>query len=111
MLLFFIHYEYLSNGESEVNMKSSFQGEGGVLNLKVQLKPLKLLKTSIIISLIKLAIYFIVINTIVALAINYKLFNLLIFGGFFVGIFALSLVNREIKQVKSLTKEYKTYGQ
>jgi hypothetical protein len=52
-----------------------------------------------------------VINTIVALAINYKLFNLLIFGGFFVGIFALSLVNREIKQVKSLTKEYKTYGQ
>lgn len=109
--LFFAHYEELSNGESEVNMNSTFQGEGGILSLKAQMKPLKLLKTSIIISSIKLAIYFIVIITLVSLAINHKLFTLLIFGGFFVGIFALSLVSEEIKQLKSLTKEFKTYGQ
>lgn len=109
--LFFAHYEDLSNGESEVNMNSTFQGEGGILSLKAQMKPLKLLKTSIIISSIKLAIYFIVIITLVSLAINHKLFTLLIFGGFFVGIFALSLVSEEIKQLKSLTKEFKTYGQ
>ena len=41
------------------------------------------------------------------MAINHKLFTLLIFGGFFVGIFALSLVSEEIKQLKSLTKEFK----
>ena len=109
--LFFAHYEELSNGESEVSMNSTFQGEGGILSLKAQMKPLKLLKTSIIISSIKLAIYFIVIITLVSLAINHKLFTLLIFGGFFVGIFALNLVSEEIKQLKSLTKEFKTYGQ
>ena len=109
--MFFEHYMELSNGESQVNMNSTFQGEGGILSLKAQMKPLKLLKTSIIISSIKLAIYFIVIITLVSLAINHKLFTLLIFGGFFVGIFALSLVSEEIKQLKSLTKEFKAYGQ
>jgi protein-S-isoprenylcysteine O-methyltransferase Ste14 len=91
-------------------MNSTFQGEGGILSLKAQLKPLKLLKTSIVISSIKLAIYFIVAITLISLAINHNLFALLIFGGFFVGIFALSLINDEITLLKSLTKEYKTYG-
>lgn len=109
--LFFEHYEELSNGESEVNMNFTFQGEGGILLLKAQMKSLKILRTSIIISSIKLAIYFIVIITLVSLAINHKLFSLLIFGGFFVGIFALNLVSEEIKQLKLLTKEFKTYGQ
>ena len=109
--LFFTHYEELSNGESEVSMNSTFQGEGGILLLNAQMKPLKLLKTSIIVSSIRLAIYFIVIITLVSLAINHKLFTLLIFGGFFAGIIAFSLVNEEIKQLKSLTKEFKTNGQ
>ena len=111
--LFFAHYEELSNGESEVNMNSTFQGEGGILSLKAQMKPLKLLTTSIIVSSIKLVIYFIVIITLVSLAITitHKLFILLIFGGFFLGIFAFALVSEEIKQLKSLTKEFKTYGQ
>ncbi len=109
--MFFEHYMELSNGESEVSMNSTFQGEGGILSLKAQMKPLNLLKTSIIISSIKLAIYFIVIITLVSLAITHKHFTLLIFGGFFVGIFALSLVSEEIKQLKSLTKEFKAYGQ
>jgi hypothetical protein len=109
--LFFAHYEELSNGESEVSMNSTFQGEGGILSLKAQMKPLKLLKTSIIISSLKLAIYFVIAVTLVSLAINHKLFTLLIFGGLFVGIFALSLVSEEIKLLKSLTKEYKSYGQ
>jgi hypothetical protein len=108
--LFFAHYEELSNGESEVRMNSTFQGEGGILFLQAQMKPLKLLKTSIIISSIKLAIYFIVIITVVSLALNHKLFTLLIFGSFFLGFFALSLVSEETKQLISLTKEYKTYG-
>lgn len=109
--LFFTHYEDLSNGESEVSMNSTFQGEGGILVLKAQMKPLKLLKTSIVISSIKLAIYFIVAIILVSLAINHKLFTLLIFGGIFVGIFAMSLISEEITLLKSLTKEYKTYGQ
>lgn len=108
--LFFVHYEELSNGESEVSMNSTFQGEGGILSLNAKMKPLKLLKTSIIVSSLKLVIYFIVIITLVSLAINHKLFTLLVFGGFFVGIFAFNLVRGEIKQLKSLTKEFKIYG-
>ena len=108
--LFFSHYEELSNGESEVSMNSTFQGEGGILTIKAQMKPLKLLKTSMVISSIKLVIYFFVIITFVSLTINYRLFTFLIFGGFFVGIFAYSLVNEEIEQIRSLIKEYKTYG-
>jgi hypothetical protein len=111
MQLFFFHYEELSNGESEVNMNSSFQGEGGILALKANMKPLKLLKTSIILSSIKLTISFIVIITLVSLAVNHKLFTWLIFGGLFVGIFAFSFISVEINQLKSLTKEYKIYGQ
>ena len=108
--LFFAHYTELSIGESEVSMSSTFQGEGGILSLKVEMKPLNLLKSSIILSSIKLAIYFIIIITLVSLAINHKQFTLLIFGGFFVGIIALSFVTEEIKQLKSLTKEFKTHG-
>jgi len=61
--LFFDHYEDLSAGESEVNMKSTFQGEGGMLSIQVQVKPLKLLRTSLLISVTKLIIYSIIINT------------------------------------------------
>jgi hypothetical protein len=108
--LFLANYKKLSNGESEVSMNSEFRGEGGILSLKAQLKPLKLLRKSIIISSIKLAIYLIVIVTLVSLAISHKLFTLTIFGGFFGGMFALGLVNEEIKQLKSLIKDFKTYG-
>jgi hypothetical protein len=109
--LFFTHYHELSNCENEVNINSTFQGEGGILSLYVQMKPLKLLKSSIIISSLKLAIYFIFAVTLVSLATYYKRFTLLIFGGFFIGIFALILVSEEIEQLRSLTKEYKNYGQ
>ena len=109
--LFFAHYEELSNGESEVSMNSTFHGEGGILSFKVLIKPLKLLKTSILVSTIKLAIYIFVIITLASLALNYTLFSLLIFVIFFIGVFAFSQVNEQINQIKSLTKEFKTYGQ
>lgn len=108
--LFFSHFEELSKGESEVIMNSTFQGECGVLTLKAQIKPLKLLRTSIAITSIKLAIFFIVNFTLVLFTIHHKFFTLLIFGGFFVGIFMFSFVIAEIKQLKSLIKEFNTYG-
>lgn len=108
--IFFAHYEALSNCESEVIMNSTFQGEGGILSLKAQMKPLKLLKTSIIISSIKIATYLLLIITLVSLAINHNLLPFLIFGGVLGGIFALNLVRDEIKQLKSLTNELNTYG-
>jgi hypothetical protein len=105
--LFFTHYEELLNGESEVSMNSTFQGEGGILSLNIQMKPLKLLNTSIIISSIKLGIYFILIVTFVSLATYHNLFTLLLLGS----IFALSFVIEEINKLISLTREFKKYGQ
>jgi hypothetical protein len=103
--LFVTHYEELSKGESEVNMNSTFQGEGGILSLNIKMKPLKLLKTSIIISLIKLILYFIIIITLILLAINYKLVILLIF----VGIIALNIIGDETKELKSLIRNMKLF--
>ncbi len=108
--LFFIHYDRLSKGGSEVSMNSTFQGEGGVLDIKAQMKPLKVLKTSIVVSAIKLSIYFIVALTLVSWAINRELFTLLFFGSIYIGINTFSVIREEISLLKSLTKEYKTYG-
>jgi len=108
--LFFSHYEELSMAENEISMNSTFQGEGGILSLKAEMKPLKLLKTSILISTLKLAIIFILIITLISLAINHKLFSLLIFGGLIIGTYAFNLISEEFEKLKSLTKEFKRYG-
>jgi hypothetical protein len=109
--LFFEHYMELSNGESEVSMNTTFQGEGGTLSMQVKMKPLKLLRTSIAISVTKLVIYSIVIIGVVSLAINYKLLPLLIIGGLFLGALFYNLFSDEIKLLKNLTTEIKRYGQ
>ena len=92
-------------------MKSTFQGEGGMLSIQVQVKPLKLLRTSVIISVTKLIIYTIIIIGLISLAINYKLIPLLIFGGLFLGALFYNLFSEEIKLLKNLISEIKRYGQ
>lgn len=108
--LFFAHYEELSFGESEVNMKSTFQGEGGTLSIQAQMKPLKMIKTSFAVSLAKLIIYSIILIGLVTTAINYKLFPLLIIGGIFVIATFYTLFSEEIKQLKILRILIKQYG-
>ncbi len=110
MALFFEHYVALSNGKSLVNMNSTFQGEGGVLSLKVQIKPLNVLKKSLIISSFRLCIYFIVLVTLISFAFNHIFFILLIFGCFPLLFIAYIVVSDEIKQFKKLFKEFKKYG-
>jgi hypothetical protein len=107
--LFFSHYEELSNGESEVRMNSTFQGEGGILSLSAKMKPLKLLNISIFISYVKLILYFIVITILVTFLIYNNLFTLLIFGGFFGGISALILIKEEINQINNNIEEKKLF--
>ena len=59
--MFFSNYDKFLNGDGEVNMNSTFQGEGGVLFLEVNIKSLNLLRNSIIASSLKLTIYIIII--------------------------------------------------
>jgi hypothetical protein len=109
--LFFDRYEELSFGDSEVNMKFTFQGEGGTLTIQVQFKPLKMIKTSMYVSITKLIAYSIILIGLVTVAINSELFPLLIFGGLFVGGIFYTLISEEIKQLKVLKIQIKQYGQ
>lgn len=108
--LFFDHYEELSFGDSEVNMKSTFQGGGGTLSIQAQMKPLKMIKTSIFLSVAKLFAYSIVLTGLIMFAINFKIVPLLIFAGLFVAGFLYSLFSEEIEQLRDLNIQIKQYG-
>lgn len=109
--LFFDHYEELSNSDSEINMTSTFTGEGGVLNMEAKMKLIKMLKTFIAKSAVKILIYTIVIAGLITWVSAYKQWGLLFLGGLFVGGFYLSLVGEEMKQIKLYKSEIKLYGQ
>lgn len=108
--LFLNHYNELSNYDSEVSFDSNFKGESGELKIKARLVPPKILKTSLLYSFIKLTIYIVITISLIALAIRNEAYTLLLFGGFFVGIFAFTMISEEIKEIRTLTKELKTYG-
>jgi hypothetical protein len=108
--LFLTQYKQLTDTKNLVNMNSTYEGEGGVLKLKVELKPLKLLIFSIIKSITKLLIYTPVIIALITLAINTKSYILLILGVILLGSFTFELISEEIKKLKLLIKELKTYG-
>lgn len=109
--LFFDHYEELSNSDNEVNMKSNYTGEGGLLNIEAKMKPIKMLKTSITISSVKVLIYTIIVCGLASWVIAYNLWTALFIGGIFIGGFYISLVGEEIKQIKLFKTEIKLYGQ
>jgi ABC-type multidrug transport system fused ATPase/permease subunit len=109
--LFLEQYKQLTDTKNLVNMNSTYQGEGGELILKVELKPFKLLIFSILMSFIKLLIYALIIISLITLAINTESYILLILGSVLLGSFAFELISEEIKKLKLLIKEFKTYGE
>jgi hypothetical protein len=110
LAIFFEHYAKLSGIGSIVDMNSTFYGEGGTLSISVQIKPLRLLMASIIISLTKLIFYILIIIILVSLAISHQLIFLLVLGGFFLGFVAFFIIAEELNKLKILIKELTTYG-
>lgn len=110
LTLFLNHYNELSNSDSEVSFDSKFVGGSGELKIKARLVPPKILKISILYSVIRLTIYIIITVSLIALTIRIEAYTLLLFGGFFVGIFAFTLISEEIKKILTLHKEFKTHG-
>lgn len=108
--LFLDHYNELLNYDSEVSFDSTFLGESGELKIKARLVPPKMLKTSLLYAFIKLTIYIVVTISLIALAIRNEAYTLLLIGGFFVGIFAFTMISGEIKEIRTLTNKLKTYG-
>ena len=109
--LFLNHYTDLSKGDSEVKFDSTFIGESGNLMINARLVPAKIIKTSILYSIIKLFIYLTLTASLVGFAIIKEAFTILLFGGYFVGIIAYNFISKEIKELSILRKEYRTHGQ
>ena len=108
--IFYNHYEELSKGDSAVNMNGIFQGEGGVLNLRVEMKPLKILRISISKSIFKLIVFIIIISGLVSWTINKELYSLLLWGGIIGGLISLSYISEEFSDLRKLIKEHRKYG-
>lgn len=110
LTLFLNHYNELSNKDSEVSFDSKFIAGSGELKIKAKLVPSKMLKISILYSVIRLTIYIIIIVSLIALSIRKEAYILILFGGFFVGTFAYTLISIEIKKIQTLNKKFKTHG-
>lgn len=108
--LFFNQYAELSNSISEVKMKSTFKGEGGVLDIQIQMKPSKIIRTSIAKSYSKITISTIIITWLVLIAIRSELFLILLLGGVLLIGFYINLMVEEITLIKKLKKDIKKYG-
>jgi hypothetical protein len=108
--LFFNHYDELLLSDSEVDMKSLFKGESGCLNIQINIKPLKMLKTSIAKSISKILIYTIIVSGMVLATIRNEWLATLYIGGVFLFGLYYTLVNEEIKLIKHFKTEIKQYG-
>jgi hypothetical protein len=109
--LFFDHYNEISLSDSEVDMKSTFNGESGNLNIQIQMKSIKMLKTSIAKSLSKILIITIIVAGLVTVAMRNEWFSILFLGGGFTAIVYFGLLNQEIKLIKHFKTEIKQHEQ
>ncbi|GAA4496787.1 hypothetical protein GCM10023172_10670 [Hymenobacter ginsengisoli] len=104
------NYEELLGSDYEIEMASVFQGEGGKLQIKVQLKPLAMIKTSILFLFLRVFLYIACVIGAIFFVIKYNLLALLFYFGIFLGVMIYNLIRSEIKQFKSLKKELKIHG-
>lgn len=108
--LFYTHYEELAKGDSAVDMNGTFQGEGGKLIIKAEMKPLKILKISISKSIFKLVVVLIVIAGIISWSVREEWYSFLFWGGLIGGFISFGFIAEEISELKILIKELKQYG-
>jgi hypothetical protein len=108
--MFFNHFDELFNSDVQFDLKSTFQGQGGVLFLKANYKPIKVLKNLILNSLSKIFICIFGCYIICYGLIYIQLYKMFLFVGLVVGIYSLGSTINEIKIIILLIKEYKLHG-
>ena len=111
---FFIsQYHEIIDSESEASLHSEFKGEGGQLNLTLEIKSLRKIKSLIFFSCSKMLLFTaIIIGAIVAIFTFelHKVIVLLIIGGLIVGGILLEAFKTEIKKINDLKIDLKRYG-
>lgn len=114
-LEFFLNQYYnINRKENEATLKSEFKGEGGQLNVVLEVKSLYKIKYSLFLSSVKLLAYLIILYLSLYFTIEFELYNfgvLLIFVGFFLGVFVLEGFKSETRKIKNLKLDLKRYGQ
>ena len=111
---FFIsQYETLFEAKRSSSLQSEFNGEGGILDLKFEVKVLKSLYTSILYSIIKTFGYFILIIAAIFSIFEFNLYEsilLLIIGTLIIGSMLISASISEIKSIKESLTDINRYG-
>lgn len=111
---FFIsQYKEILDQDNEASLKSEFKGEGGQLNLSLEVKSLNKIQASLFLSGAKLTLYAAIFVSAIILIFAfqlYKIFALLFFGGLIVGGMLLGGISTEFKTIKNLILDLKRYG-
>jgi len=103
--IFLEHYEKLTAEKSYSKMNSVFQGEAGVLKISIDIKPIKLLRISVLLAFLKSISYIAIFFIGLFLLVYFKLFTLLIFAILIFGIALISSIKSEVSRFTNLTKE------
>ena len=111
---FFIsQYETLFEAKRSSSLQSEFNGEGGILDLKFEVKVIKSLYTSILYSIIKTFGYFILIIAAIFSIFEFKLYESILFliiGTLIIGSMLISASISEIKSIKESLTDINRYG-
>jgi hypothetical protein len=111
---FLDQYHQINRKENEATLKSDFRGEGGQLNVILEVKSLHKIKSLIYLSGAKMIIYFAVLIIAIFLVVKFELYKvviLVIIGGLILGGILLENFKSEIQTIKNLKLDLKRYGQ
>lgn len=108
--LFLNQYYEINKTKNEATLKSEFKGEGGFLNLIIDVKSIKKIKISIFYSLIKISVYLLVPLFIFRFFDFFKIFIFLIIGGALIAYYLLEKLFEEVSTVYKLKKQLRIYG-
>jgi hypothetical protein len=103
--IIFSHFNGLKKQNSEVEIKSSFEGEGGLLNINLSFTPTKKIIQNITLSVINILAFFGCIGGMITYGIG-KNHEWALWIGFYVGLYLLSLIFKELVKVIDAAKKW-----
>jgi len=111
--IIFTHFMELINEKNEITMKSKFQGEGGLLEIKLEFIPIKKSIESTLIASSKIIaiVSGLILGTLLVIKFKfYWIILFLLFGGFMIVFSLLSIVSKETIKIRKSIIQIKRYG-
>ena len=106
---FILKYKELRSGKYEVEMKSDFESECGVLKLSTKVVPYVTIKNAVILSWTKIFSFFVAIAVVLIFGMSIELTFVKGFVGFVLILLAINLLIFEISELKSFKEKYKEF--